>query len=139
MKLNEKMLRTVEQHQGNIILRSDVAHLGSASHVSAVLRRLQADGILVQIGLGVYAKTRTSTITGATVPAGSLETLADEVLKRLGIGVTAGRAAREYNAGKTTQMPGEVVAHTGQRRISRKIIVGGRVLRYENDHDVSGD
>lgn len=139
MKLSEQILQVVLQHQGNIILRSDVAKLGSSSQVSAVLRRLQADEVLVRIGLGVYAKTRTSTVTGATIPAGSLETLAGEVLQRLGIAVTAGRAARDYNAGATTQMPGMLVANTGRRRISRKLTVGGRTLKYENDYGVSRD
>lgn len=132
------MLEAIGRHQGNIILRSDVAGLASAAQVTAVLRQLQADGVLVRIGVGLYAKTRTSTVTGATIPAGSLETLADEVLKRLGIAVTAGRAAREYNSGATTQMPGDLVANTGRRRISRKITVGGRVLQYENDYRGSG-
>jgi hypothetical protein len=128
------MLQTISQNQSSVILRSDVAQLGSASQVSAVLRRLQSDGVLVRIGLGVYAKTRTSTVTGVTIPAGSLETLAGEAFRRLGIAVTAGRAARDYNSGATTQLPGSLVANTGQRRITRKLTVGGRSLQYENDY-----
>lgn len=108
--------------------------MGSSTQVTAALKALQDMGVLVRIGTGVYAKTRKSSITGATIPAGSLETLATEALKKLGVSISAGRAAAEYNSGKTTQLPGAFVAHTGYRRISRKIAVGGRSLVYENNY-----
>jgi hypothetical protein len=82
----------------------------------------------------VYAKTRQSSVTGAIIPAGSLETLGVEALRKLGVPVAPGRAAAAYNAGATTQIPGIFVANTGRRRISRMISVGGRALKYENDY-----
>lgn len=90
----------------------------------------------MRIGTGVYAKTRTSSVTGATIPAGSLETLVTETLKKLGVSAREGSAASAYNAGSTTQLPGKFVVNTGRRRISRKIEVGGeggRSVVYEND------
>ena len=128
------MLRSIQGRIGNVILRSQLAALGSPSQVSKALRGLQDQGVLVRIGTGVYAKTRKSSITGAIVPAGSLESLAAEALREMGVLVVAGRAAAEYNAGTTTQLPGRLVANTGQRRVSRKIAVGGRVLEYENNY-----
>lgn len=133
MKLQDRMLRSIKQRAGNIILRADVAGLGSASQVTEALKALQDMGVLVRIGTGVYAKTRISSVTGSRVPAGSLESLATEALKKLGVSVGAGRAAAAYNAGRTTQLPGVFVANTGARRISRKIAVGGRSVAYEND------
>ena len=134
MKLEERMLRSIKKRIGNVILRADVARLGGASQVSEALKALQSKGVLVRIGTGVYAKTRKSTVTGTTVPAGSLETLAAEVLRKMGIEASPGKAARAYNSGSTTQMPGQFVANTGQRRIRRKIAVGGRALTYENNY-----
>lgn len=134
MKLEERMLKSIKLRNSNIILRADVAKLGSASQVSEALKSLQKKGVIVRIGTGVYAKTRKSSVTGATIPAGSLETLATEALERMGVQVQAGRVAAEYNSGRTTQMPGAFVANTGSRRISRKIAVGGRELVYENDY-----
>lgn len=128
------MLRSVKQRAGNVVLRSDVARMGSPSQVTQALNALQGKGVLVRIGTGVYAKTRRSSITGATVPAGSLETLAAEALQKLGVRAKPGSAAAAYNAGKTTQLPGRFVANTGSRRISRKIVVGGRSLVYENNY-----
>jgi hypothetical protein len=133
MKIQERMLRSIKQRSGNVVIRAELAGLGSASQVTQSLKSLQDKGVIVRIGTGVYAKTRKSSVTGALIPAGSLETLASETLKRLGVTVSAGSAAAAYNAGKTTQLPGAFVANTGRRRISRKIAVGGRQLVYEND------
>ena len=119
---------------GNVILRSDVASLGSPSRLSEALKALQQRGLLLRIGTGIYAKTRVSSVTGAVIPAGTLESLSQEALKRMGVTVSNGRAAAEYNAGRTTQMPGKVVVNTGKRRIQRKISVGGRRLAYENNY-----
>jgi pyridoxine 5'-phosphate synthase PdxJ len=134
MKLQERMLRSIKQRTGNVILRAELVGMGSASQVTEALKALQEKGVLIRIGTGVYAKTRKSSITGAIVPAGSLETLASETLRKLGVQVTAGKAAAAYNSGKTTQLPRMFVANTGRRRITRKIEVGGRRVVYENDY-----
>lgn len=134
MKLQERMLRSIKQRTGNVILRAEVARMGSPSQVSEALKALQDSGVLLRIGTGIYAKTRKSSVTGATIPAGSLETLAVEALKKLGVTIGAGSAAVAYNSGRTTQLPGAFVANTGRRRISRKIAVGGRAVAYENDY-----
>ncbi len=116
---------------GPVLLREDFKDIASASSVSRALRELCNDGVLVKIGVGLYAKTRISSVTGAVIPAGPLEVLAPEVLRRLGIEVSPGAATRAYNDRLTTQLPGELVVNTGRRRISRVIEVGGRRLRYE--------
>jgi hypothetical protein len=134
MNLEGRILLSIQQPAGNIVLRAELAGMGSASQVSQALRALQAKGVLVRIGTGVYAKTRKSSVTGATIPAGRLDTLAVETFKKLGVSLKHSRAVAEYNAGKTTQLPGAFVVNTGQRRIYRKIVVGGRSVEYENDY-----
>lgn len=134
MKLEERVLLAIKARTGAVILRADIAALGSASQVSVALQALQRRGLLVRIGTGIYAKTRVSSMTGAVIPAGSLESLAFEALHRLGIATFESKAAAEYNAGKTTQLPGRVVVNTGKRRIQRVITVGGRTMLYENDY-----
>ncbi len=131
MKLQERMLRSIKQRAGNVILRTELAGMSSASQVTEALKALQEKGVLMRIGTGVYAKTRKSSITGAIVPAGSLETLASETLRKLGVQVTAGKASAAYKSGKTTQLPGMFVANTGRRRITRKIEVGAVRLRMK--------
>lgn len=134
MKLQERMLRAIKQRAGSVILRRELAGLGSASQVTEALKALQARGVIVRIGTGLYAKTRRSSVTGKIIPAGNLENLGLEALRKLGVSVAPGKAAAAYNAGTTTQIPGAFVVNTGCRRISRKISVGGRALKYENDY-----
>lgn len=131
MTLENRMILSIRKRAGNVVLRSELAGMGSASQVTRVLRVLVLKGVLFRIGLGVYAKTRKSSVTGAIVPAGSLETLATEALGKLGVAVQVGSAAAAYNRGDTSQLPGQFVVDTGSRRISRKIAVGGRTLKYE--------
>jgi len=133
MKLEDRLLKRIRSQRGNVVLRAELSDLGSAAQLSRVLKALQTKGVLVRIGTGVYARTRRSSITGTVVPAGSLESLATEALVKLGVSPAPGRAAMEYNAGKTTQLPGAFVVNTGARRITRRIEVGGRRVFYEND------
>lgn len=133
MKLADRLQRAIKRRPGNVIFRSEITTLGSATQLTDALNSLLKKGIIVRIGLGIYAKTRKSSVTGAQVPAGSLETLATEALGKMGVLFSAGRAAAAYNSGTTTQLPGSFFVDTGNRRISRKIEVGGRRLAYEND------
>ena len=136
MKLEQRMLLSISQRAGNVVLRSELTGMGSSSQVTKALRVLQAKGVLLRIGSGVYAKTRKSSVTGAIIPAGSLETLAIETLEKLGVQVEVSSAAAAYNRGDTTQLPGRFGVNTGPRRISRKIAVGGRTVAYENNYTV---
>ena len=80
-----------------MLLRSELVSLGSTSELTKALKAMVATGVLVRISVGIYAKTRKSSVTGATVPAGSLETLALEALQKLGVTIEEGAAASEYN------------------------------------------
>ena len=134
MTMQERMLRAIKQRAGNVVLRQELADLGSASQVTEALKALQARSVIIRIGTGVYAKTRKSSVTGSIVPAGTLETLGVEALRKLRVPVAPGAAAAAYNAGTTKQIPGAFVANTGRRRISRRISIGGRTLQYENNY-----
>ncbi len=119
------------QRQDVVLLRCEVAPLGSASQVGRVLAKLVREGKLVRVGIGLYARTRLNKFTHTMTPAAPLESIAREVFQKLGIEVTPGRAAREYNAGLTTQIPMQPVVCTPGRRIRRRIQVGKRVILYE--------
>lgn len=134
MKLEERLVRSIKQRKSDVVLRAELVSMASESQLSAALKSLQERGMLTRLGKGVYARTRRSSLTGATIPAGSLETLATEALRRLGVQVQPGQVATEYNAGRTTQLPGAFVANTGSRRISRKLEVAGRAVMYENNY-----
>ena len=128
----EQLRRWVDQHQGEVVLRRDLRHLGSASQLSRGLRQLVDDGKLVRIGLGVYAKATPSRLSGQPAPRQTLDVLVAETFDRLGIDWRQGKAQRLYNAGLTTQVPWRTIFDTSPRRISRRLEVGKGVVEYEN-------
>ncbi|CAM2191236.1 S-adenosylhomocysteine hydrolase [Paraburkholderia kururiensis] len=131
MKLEDKLARFLERDTGVVILRSEVAPLGSAAQVGRVLAKMVRDGRLVRVSIGVYCKTRVNKFTGRLAPAAPFETIAAEAFRKLGIEVLPGRLAREYNERSTTQVPMTPVVSTGKRRIRRKIQVGSKTVKYE--------
>ncbi|NTX20248.1 DUF6088 family protein [Burkholderia cepacia] len=135
MTLEDRIVRSIRRREGVVILRSEVAALGSTAQVGRVLAKLVANGALVRVSKGVFAKTRINKFTGKLAPAAPFESIAAEVFRKLGIEVRPGRLAREYNAGTTTQIPMDAVVNTGTRRIRRKIQVGSKTVKYEKSAD----
>ncbi|MDR5810625.1 DUF6088 family protein [Caballeronia sp. LZ019] len=126
-------MRSIAQRDGVVVLRSELNRLGSRSQLTRVLANLVRRQLLVRVSLGVYAKTKVNRFTGKRAPAAAFETIAAETLRKLGIEVTHGKLAAEYNAGKTTQIPMLPIVNTGKRRITRAIKVGSKRLLYERD------
>jgi len=83
----------------------------------------------------VFAKARISSIGGKPVPREPLEVLAEEILWRLHIDAQQGQDQRDYASAKCTQVPVQATFYTGRRRIRRKVILGKRIIRYENNYN----
>ncbi len=114
----------------SVFVREDFRDLSDYDQVGRALRNIAKNGRLIRVGYGVYAKAKKSPITGELVPVVPLPELAKEALARLGIQTAPSRLEKDYNAGKTTQVPtGRVIAVKG--RISRKIGYGGAYVSYE--------
>lgn len=126
-------MRSIQRQVSVVILRSELVGLASPSQLSRVLAKLVEAGKLVRISHGVYAKTRFNKFLRRPAPAGTLESIAAEAFRKLGIDVGPGKLAAEYNAGLSTQVPMLAVVTTGRRRISRRILVGGRSVSYERE------
>ncbi|WP_434704052.1 S-adenosylhomocysteine hydrolase [Pseudomonas sp. Z1-12] len=134
MIIEERLKRSIALRKDDVFLRSEFSDFGSPAQVSRALRHLVASGVLVKLGVGVFAKAKVSVLTGKPIPIRPLEVLAPLVLQKLGVTITAGRAAREYNASDSLQLPAGIVFDTGSRRINRKLGFGGRYVVYENHH-----
>ena len=134
MIIEERIRRSIALRKDDVFLRSEFSKFGSPAQVSRALRHLVAVGVLVRLGVGVFAKAKTSVLTGKPIPIRPLEVLAPLALQKLGVKITAGRALREYNANDSLQLPAGVVFDTGSRRIIRKLGFGGRYVVYENHH-----
>ncbi|SEB91937.1 hypothetical protein SAMN02787142_0563 [Burkholderia sp. WP9] len=131
MRIEDKIVRSIRRRKGVVVLRSELERIGSKAQVGRVLAKLVSEGKLVRVSKGVYAKTRVNKFTGKLAPAGTFESIAAETFRKLGIDIKPGRAARDYNEGKTTQIPMDSVVCTGKRRIKRRVQVGTRVVTYE--------
>ncbi|MGF7001445.1 DUF6088 family protein [Paraburkholderia sp. GAS32] len=131
MKLEDRVIRSIARRHSVVILRSELAALGSPAQLSRVLSSLVKTKRLVRIGVGIYAKTRLNKFTRELAPAATFEEIAAEVFRKLKIDVAHGKLAREYNADKTTQVPMLAIVDTGRRRIKRRISLGTRIITYE--------
>ena len=131
MTIHDHVARFFEQTSDAVVLRAELGHLGSNAQVGRVLARLVRAKILIRVSIGAYAKTRVNKFTGELTPAATFEHIARETFRKLGIDVLPGRAARDYNSRRTTQVPVQPVVNTGRCRITRRILVGSRAIIYE--------
>ncbi|MEX6396635.1 DUF6088 family protein [Providencia hangzhouensis] len=126
-------MRSIANRKGTVILRSELEHLGSKSQIGKVLAALVEEGIIIRVGLGVYAKTRFHRFAGKRTVAAPFESVVEETFQKLNVQVTLeGQAFKDYNASlKTTQIPMQLQIRTPGRKISRNITVSGRNVRYK--------
>lgn len=132
MKDNSRIARSVAVTRSPVVLRTDLSKLGySSTSLSLALRALIDEGVLVRIGVGVYAKAKPSVLSGKPIPVEPLEVLAPIALRKLGVKVQPARRYRDYNAGRTSQVPVGVVVNVGRQRVTRKIGFNGKFVEYE--------
>ena len=131
MKLEERMQSAIDGMLGNVILRMDIATLGGHSQVSVALDELMRKGVIVRMGIGIYAKASRHPVTGVVTPVANLETLAVEVLQRLG--VSASVQVAKSGAGRLVASKDARICIKGSRRIRRKLSLGGRSVVYVNE------
>ena len=124
------MATRIARRQSPVLLREDFDDLGGYDQVGRALLTLTKKGKLIKIGYGLYARARTSSLTGNTVPVEPLPTLAKKALDRLGAAPGPSRAAIDYQQGRSTQVPtGRLISVT--KRISRKIGYNNISIAYE--------
>jgi hypothetical protein len=102
--LEARLIKRVDRKRGDVFVRADFEDLGGYDQVGRALRQLVRDRRLVKIGQGLYARARPSMTSGEPVPVGGLGTL-KEALRRVGVETLPSRLERDYNAGRTTQVP----------------------------------
>ncbi len=128
--LADRIFARIIRKKSSILLREDFRDLAGYDQVGRALRQLAAQGKIVKIGYGIYAKARVSALTGDVLPVSSIPMLAKEALARLGEEVVPTQAELDYEAGRSTQVPtGRLIGVMG--RISRKIGFNNISIRYE--------
>lgn len=125
-----KAYKLIERLPSRVILRQDVANLGSSRQVSRALDTLVQQGSLAKIGYGIYAKTKKSVITGDSYLPGGFLAICREALTRLGVKWQISTAELAYNRGKTQQVPANPSTKL-QTRFRRKLSYRGMEMRFE--------
>ena len=126
-RIAERIRRT---RKTDVFLRQDFASLGTYDVVGRELRRLVRDGVLVQVGYGLYVRAKPSVLSGKPIPVTPLIDIGYQALRRLGYSPTPSKAALDYIEGRTTQVPaGDRIAVPGAR-VKRRIAFGSRVIEY---------
>lgn len=128
--LETKIANRIARKRGPVLLREDFTDLGGYDQVGRALRRLVRRGVIVKVGYGLYAKTKISQITGKKILAESLPRIAEKALKRLNVKTRPSQMQKDYNSGRSTQVPtGRLIAVEG--RISRRISYEGKQINFE--------
>ena len=133
-------MATVEERiRKYIALSSDAAFLtneflrfGSRSVVARALRNLIEDRTLFRAGYGVYTPSRTLTdepYAGYKIQRFDNSSVAEDFLIKMGVDPKPGLLVREYNEGRSTQVPPYAMIDIGKSRIRRTLYGGG--VRYE--------
>lgn len=100
-----KVLVRLKSIPGSVVLRKDLDDLGSYRQISRVLNELIAEKKLVKIGVGIYAKAYLSKFSDTPLIKNGADAALRVALKRLGVAFEPGSAEKNYNEGKTTQVP----------------------------------
>lgn len=132
MEVEKRLRRAIALRKDDVFLRSEFARFGSPAQLSRAFKQLITEGVLVRLGLGVFAKAKPSVLTGKPIPVQPLEVLAPLVLQKLGVKVKPSQAVRDYNSGASQQLAAGIVLDTGRRRITRKLGFGKQTVAYES-------
>lgn len=128
--LNMLVAKRIARKRGDVFLRADFDDLGGYDQVGRSLRYLVKAGKLVKIGQGLYARATTSPFDDRPIPTKGVSELMQEALGRVGVETMPTRMQRDYNAGRTTQVPtGRVIGVN--KRVRRTLGYNGWTAKFE--------
>jgi hypothetical protein len=105
--LREKMKERIARRRDDVFLTREFRDLGGEDQVLRALRDLVREGNLVRLGYGVYGRAVTSRLSGEPIlysPDGFIGA-ARRALDKLGVAWEPTEAERDYNEGRSTQVP----------------------------------
>lgn len=132
MIIADRIRRSIRNRADLVFRPADFLPFGSEASVKRALKELTNMGVLVKLGMGIYAKAKPSVISGQPIPIQPLEVLGPQALAKLGVRLTASTQTTEYNTGNSTQIPAGLVVNIGKQRVRRKIGFNGKFLQYQH-------
>ncbi len=132
VSLKSRVERRLLRKQVDVFTPKDFANLGGEDQVLRALRMLTREQKLIRLGYGVYARARKSALSGRVVLANPQGFLAvgRQALDCLNVKWELTDAQRDYNSGKSTQIPVNPVIRV-KGRFSRKLRYGNTEIVIE--------
>lgn len=131
--LRDQIAAQIAQSGEDVFLTREFRSLGCERHVRRALRQLVEGGQLLRLGYGVYGRAEISTLTGQPMlaAAGGFIDAARQALDKLGVAWDLTEFQRDYNDGRSTQVPINAAVRVVKSRITRKLRHHGRELIME--------
>lgn len=127
-----KTLNRLKTIRGSAVLRKDFDGLGSYQQISRAISKLIEGKKLVKIGAGIYSKAYLSKYSNTPRIKNGADPTLRAALKRLGITFEPDSAEKEYNEGKTTQVPARNIVRL-KNRCRRRIGCKNSELIFEKN------
>lgn len=122
MTLRQRVEARIAKCRDDAFLTREFLDLGGERQVLRALRELTEDGKLIRLGYGVYGRAEISSLTRLPMLAGDgFGPVARQVLDKLGVPWEPTTAERDYNAGRSTQVPMTPQVRLRGSRFSRKL------------------
>jgi hypothetical protein len=101
--------------------------------VTRAIQDLISEGKIVRIGSGVYCVT--NKVKGADSPILDLplEDATEKAMVKLGIQFQPSKAIRDFNEGKTNQVPMRIAYEAKNRRVARKFSLRQKEIFVESN------
>ncbi len=130
--VEERIREYIASSPDAAFLTNEFVRFGSRSVVAYALRKLLEDETLYRAGYGVYTPSRTLTdepYAGYKIQRFDNSSVAEDFLIKMGVDPKPGLLVREYNEGRSTQVPPYAIIDVGKSRIRRTLFGGG--VKYE--------
>jgi hypothetical protein len=85
MNITNRIRRSIRSRSELVFRPADFQPFGSEASVKRALKELTDIGLLVRLGVGLYAKAKPSVISGKPIPIQPLEVLGPQALIKLGV------------------------------------------------------
>lgn len=130
--LRQKVEARIAKRRDDAFLTREFLDLGGVRQVLRALRELTEEGKLIRLGYGVYGRAEISPITQQPMLAGDgFDAAARRALDKLKVRWEPSTAERDYNEGRSTQVPMNPVVRLRGDRFSRKLRYKTMELAFE--------
>jgi hypothetical protein len=121
--------RIIRKYNDDVFITREFRDLADEDQVVRGLRELTKEKTLIRLGYGVYGRATVSTLTGNPIILNRNGFLgaATEALDKLGVDWEPTDAQRDYNEGRSTQIPVNPVVRI-KGRFSRQLRDGNQEL-----------